>query len=89
MDEVGDRICRLVENEKVKNVEIVRSKDENNGLVLKVEEEREKWTKVCRKRDGIKADFDGWFEESGDLRRKMDERRRIRKGLWKRWRIWR
>ena len=89
MDEMGDRICRLVGSERVKNVEIVRLKDENNGLVLKVEEEREKWMKVCCKRDGIKADFDGWLEELGDLRRKMDERRRMRKGLWKRWKIWR
>ena len=84
MDEMGDRICRLIESERVKNVEIVRLKDKNNGLVLKVEEEREKWMKVCCKRDGIKVDFDGWFEESEDLRRKMDEGRRIRRGFWKR-----
>ncbi|KAG6581692.1 hypothetical protein SDJN03_21694, partial [Cucurbita argyrosperma subsp. sororia] len=81
MDEVGDRICRLVESERVKNVENGRLKDENNGLVLKVEGEREEWMKVCCERDGIKADFDGWFEESGDLRRKMTKRRRMQKGF--------
>ena len=48
-------------------------KDENNGFVLKVEEEREKWLKVCCERDEIKADSDGLFEETGDLRRKMTE----------------
>ncbi|KAG6586283.1 hypothetical protein SDJN03_19016, partial [Cucurbita argyrosperma subsp. sororia] len=73
MEEMGGVICRLVESERVKNVEIGRLKGENNGLVLKVEEEREKWMKVCCERDGIKADFDGLFEETGDLRRKMVE----------------
>ncbi|XP_023524531.1 uncharacterized protein LOC111788427 [Cucurbita pepo subsp. pepo] len=73
MDEVGDRICRLIESERLKNGKIGRLKDENNGLVLKVEEEREKWTKVCYERDGIKANSDGLFEEIGDLRKKMIE----------------
>ena len=70
MDEVGDRICRLVESERLKNVEIGRLKDENNGLVLKVEEEREKWIKVCCERDG---NSDRLFEEIGDLRKKIIE----------------
>ncbi|XP_022971792.1 protein MNN4-like [Cucurbita maxima] len=74
MNEVGDRICRLVESERLKNVEIERLKDKNNGLVLKVEEEREKWMKVCCERDGIKANSDDeLFEESRDLRKKMIE----------------
>ncbi|XP_022965652.1 polyamine-modulated factor 1-binding protein 1 [Cucurbita maxima] len=73
MEEMGGVICRLVESEREKNVEIGRLKGENNGLVLKAEEEREKWMKVCSERDGIKADFDGLFEETGDLRRKMVE----------------
>ena len=42
-------------------MEIRRLKYENNGLVLKVEEEREKWMKVCCERDGIKANSDGLF----------------------------
>ncbi|KAG6590400.1 hypothetical protein SDJN03_15823, partial [Cucurbita argyrosperma subsp. sororia] len=73
MDEVGDRICRLVESERLKNVEIGRLKDENNGLVFKVEEEREKWMKVCCERDEIKTNYDGLLEEIGYLRKKMIE----------------
>ncbi|KAG6588524.1 hypothetical protein SDJN03_17089, partial [Cucurbita argyrosperma subsp. sororia] len=67
MDEVGDRICRLVESERLNNKEIGRLKDENNGLVLNVKEEREKWMKVYCEMDG----FNGLFEEIGDLRKKM------------------
>ncbi|XP_022971789.1 uncharacterized protein LOC111470467 [Cucurbita maxima] len=73
MDEVGDRICRLVESERLKNVDIGRLKDENNGLVLKVEEEREKWLKVCWERDEIEDNYDGLFKEIRDLRKKMIE----------------
>ena len=79
MDKVGDRICRLVEIERLKNVEIGRLKDENNGLVLKVEEEREKWTKVWCERDGIKANSDGLFEQIGDQRKKMIEMKKNEK----------
>ncbi|KAG6571252.1 hypothetical protein SDJN03_30167, partial [Cucurbita argyrosperma subsp. sororia] len=73
MDGVGDRICRLFESERLKNVEIERLKDENNALVLKVEEEREKWMNVCCERDGIKANSYGLLEEIGDLIKKMIE----------------
>ncbi|KAG6599058.1 hypothetical protein SDJN03_08836, partial [Cucurbita argyrosperma subsp. sororia] len=73
MDEVGDRICRLVESERLKNVESGRLKDENNGLVLKVKKEREKWMKVCCERDEVKSNSDGLFEEIGNLRNKMIE----------------
>ena len=69
-------------------MEIGRLKDENDGLVLKVEEEREKWMKVCCERDGVKADSDGLFEETGDLRKKMiemekNERRALGETIWR------
>lgn len=76
IEEMSGGIFGLLESERVKGLEIRNLKAEINGLVLEVEEEREKWRGVCCERDGIKVEFDGLLKETGDLRGKVVEMER-------------
>ncbi|XP_038889361.1 paramyosin-like [Benincasa hispida] len=76
MEEMGNGMCGLLESERVKGLEIRRLKSEINVLALEVEEEREKWRRVCCERDGIKVQFDDLFKETGDLKGKVVEMER-------------
>lgn len=73
MEEMGSGMCGLLESERVKGLEIRSLKAEINKLVLEVEEEREKWRRVCCERDEIKVEFDGLFKETGGLKGKVVE----------------
>ncbi|XP_022150832.1 myosin-2 heavy chain, non muscle-like [Momordica charantia] len=81
MEEMGGGICGLMaekrESERLKEMEIGLLKAEVNELVLKVEEEREKWRRVRSERDAMKIAFDGLLEETGDLRGKMERNERM------------
>uniref|UniRef100_A0A9I9CIX9 Uncharacterized protein n=1 Tax=Cucumis melo TaxID=3656 RepID=A0A9I9CIX9_CUCME len=76
IEEMSGGIFGLLESERVKGLEIRNLKAEINGLVLEVEEEREKWRGVCCERDEIKVEFDGLLKETGDLRGKVVEMER-------------
>ncbi|KDP23571.1 hypothetical protein JCGZ_23404 [Jatropha curcas] len=73
MNEMGVGVNGLVREQGEKESEIRLLKTQVNGLLVNLENEREKSSQACRERDLLRIDLDNWEKEANGLKRKVTE----------------